>query len=96
MPDVEKVITALGVCRFVLGGPYCQECPYYGCYDEPCKQLDKDAVELLMTMQAVPPEQDIVTEFGQISTKYRCGNCKTPIERMDYYCRHCGKAVMWG
>ncbi len=88
MIDVEKVIRGLERCK--VG---CKDCPYYnvqGCVIA----LRDDALEAIKALRkdTVPAE----LEGGGSSWWYVCGECHTAIDRIDNYCRECGKGIDWG
>ena len=56
----------------------------------------KDVLKLLKEQEAVEPEKE---NDGNpepwTAWWYVCGDCGQPIDRMDRYCRRCGKQVKW-
>ena len=51
---------------------------------------------VIVRMDPARPNQTEVKEFDEICYLYTCGVCDAPIDRVDRYCRHCGKKVAWG
>lgn len=58
--------------------------------------LAADALSLLEEQEPIKP---LITGHGEFETEgtwwYECGNCGTPIDPDDNFCRKCGKAVEW-
>lgn len=51
------------------------------------KNLEKEGVE--------PICEELMGFEKTVERAYLCGKCKAPIDRMDLYCRRCGKRVQW-
>lgn len=55
-----------------------------------------DALNLLKEQE---PIKALITGHGEFETEgtwwYECGNCGTPIDPSDNFCRKCGRAVEW-
>jgi hypothetical protein len=54
--------------------------------------------EIYAMLKSQEPTTAIVVNndiSGAGSWWYVCGKCKMPIDPMDKFCRHCGKAVNW-
>lgn len=106
MNKQEKALNGLECCIAVQKYPDeydsgCDKCPYRPIDAGTCPRLDvmlSDALELLKAqMQAFEPiiaGMDGHNDYG--SRWYACGACGFPIDKGDRYCRHCGKAVLWG
>lgn len=99
MPDREKVINGLDCCLDVIRSRQfssgCGFCPYVD--TERCKvKMVEDAIALLKEQEPIKPQ---ITGHGEFETEgscwYECGDCGTPIDPDDKYCRKCGKAVKW-
>lgn len=100
MIDREKVIKALRN-HVVQNDVGCQGCPYfedrkvYG-HDWCTTVMAQDILELLKEQEAVEPKKE---NDGNpepwTAWWYVCGDCGQPIDRMDRYCRRCGKQVKW-
>lgn len=100
MADLDKVISALD-CLANGGGTYdCLKfpCPYgfYGYTDCRKWEIARDALELLKEQEAVEPKKE---NDGNpepwTAWWYVCGDCGQPIDKVDRYCRGCGKQVKW-
>ena len=78
----------------------CADCPYYvedDNYIQCVNDLHDDALALLKEQEAVEPKkEDDGTPEHWTMWRYACGDCGQPIDRMDRYCRGCGKQVKWG
>ena len=93
MPDREKVIKGLKLCRV---GHCDYRCPYVsinvGCQNK----LSDDAIALLEEQEAVEPKKESDGNPGKwASWWYVCGNCGEVIDQHDMYCRYCGHEVKW-
>lgn len=55
-----------------------------------------DALALLEWQSAVKPDRESDGQPEPWTTWwYVCGSCGQPIDKMDRYCRRCGRAVKW-
>ena len=60
------------------------------------KDIVGDALALLKEPEAVEPrEENDGNPEPCTAWWYVCGDCGQPIDKMDRYCRMCGKAVKW-
>jgi len=95
MPDREKVIKGLEICK--ERNYCCPECPYYdrdaemGCHSN---ELMADSLALLKEQEAVSVEV-----CGHMFTvKYgHCPKCNEGLDSEAYphWCGYCGQAVKW-
>ena len=108
MSDKSKVLDALQNCMF---SPKCRDCPWEECeYEHEVinsvpYSLIRDAVSIIKEQcEAVKPEYGGDMEGEQIRERkypecgtwwYECGNCRTPIDWKDRFCRHCGRPLKW-
>ena len=100
MPDREKVIKGLE-CLAQKQAPTANPCKGCGYINRPnfaicVKDIASDALSLLKEQESIKP---LLTGHGEYETEgswwYECGNCGTPIDPDDNFCRKCGKAVKW-
>jgi hypothetical protein len=60
------------------------------------KEYAKVILELLKEQDPVEPKkEDDGNPEPWASWWYVCGDCGQPIDKMDRYCRRCGKQVKW-
>lgn len=99
MPDMEKVIKGLDCCLDLIRSRQfssgCGFCPYVSA--EHCKvKMIEDAIALLKEQEPIKP---LITGHGEFEEEgslwYECGNCGTPIDPDDKFCRKCGHEVKW-
>ena len=96
MTDMEKVIKGLDIILNGCDDIQCEDCCFHikesakprrcGMIEE---QIQNDALALLK--EEVPAE----IEGGGSSWWYVCGECHTAIDKLDKYCRQCGRKVKW-
>lgn len=95
MSDSEKVIKALTICSKTEWCENNTDCPYFDSekevHFEDCKQMLKDALELLKEQKPVIVRQREMMHM----LFWCCGSCGAPITEGDKFCRMCGKAVKW-
>ena len=64
--------------------------------DSEVRNIAKEALELIKEREAVEPKKE---NDGNpepwASWWYVCGDCGQPIDKMDRFCRRCGKQVKW-
>ena len=97
MPDREKVINGLEVCRDQNNPPgyrftsCVDDCPYYG--NGCASKLKEDAIALLKEQEAVEPEVEVLNEIDRL---YKCPKChKHFFYEKQKYCDQCGQEVKW-
>lgn len=93
MLNREKVIKGLEICT---SRPcYCTDCPYKkGCVLD-SQEVMEDALKLLKEQEPVKPRK-ILPCITRPVGGYVCGHCGIRfLEKNDYYCPNCGKAVKW-
>jgi hypothetical protein len=97
----EKVIKGLEICSAgewnSTGGRDHTDCPYYpagytGCT---CKLLMRDALAMLKAQEPVEPKKLMEKNKNGYRWRFYCGKCGDEIDRLDKYCRHCGRPVKW-
>lgn len=104
MPDREKVIRGLEICRHrVISQENCKECPYI--YDGRAKQsncegvLHWDALELLKEQDAVEPKQvDLYGNDEWWGLVCVCPDCNAEWmtdKANTHFCPNCGRSVKW-
>ena len=98
MTDIEKVITALELCRYdhdpgqeLKHIHSCAKCPYHDPQAPMCAFMYTDAISLLKRL--IPVSAEIEGDKG--TWWYACGKCHTAINHMDNFCRECGRRLRW-
>lgn len=96
MADRGKVLRALKQHLIVHDGEECVDCPYGETDGLECvRQLYADAIELLKEQEPVEPRK-ILPCITRPVGGYVCGHCGIRfLEKNDYYCPNCGRAVKW-
>ena len=57
----------------------------------------ENAIAMLKAQEAVEPKKEDDGNPEPWNTWwYVCGDCGQPIDKMDRFCRRCGKQVKWG
>ena len=90
MADIETVINGLNdIGGFIAGRVGFEQARDF------LRTID-ETIALLKEQEAVEPEKE---NDGNpepwTAWWYVCGDCGQPIDRMDRYCRRCGKQVKW-
>lgn len=62
---------------------------------EDMEQWANDAIALLKQEAVEPKKEDDGKPEPWTVWWYVCGDCGQPIDKMDRFCRRCGKAVKW-
>ena len=97
MPDREKVIKGLEVCRDQNNPPgyrftsCVDDCPYHG--NGCARKLKDDALAMLKEQEAVEAEYE---GDARSTWWWVCGECHTKIEDKDKFCKECGRRILWG
>lgn len=97
MPDMEKVIKGLEVCRDQNNPPgyrftsCVDDCPYNG--NGCARKLKDDALAMLKEQEPVEPEYE---GDARSTWWWVCGECHTTVEEKDKFCRECGRRILWG
>lgn len=92
MSATEKVVNDLNVSKLMLCNPKMLTSEMY----VRIGQAINGAIDLLKEQEPVPPikQYDGNPKFWT-SWWYVCGNCETPIDCCDKFCRRCGRMVKW-
>ena len=53
------------------------------------------AIEILKAHEPVEPKKLMEKSKNGYRWRFYCGKCGDEIDRLDKYCRHCGRAVKW-
>jgi hypothetical protein len=96
MPDIEKVIKGLECCIIHVSCGADGGCPYKSQTDANCLDTAiKDALALLKAQEPVEPKKLMEKNKNGYRWRFYCGKCGDEIDRLDKYCRHCGRPVKW-
>lgn len=55
----------------------------------------EDILALLKAQEAVESKKLMAKSKNGYKWRFYCGKCGDEIDRLDKYCRHCGRAVKW-
>ena len=94
MPDREKVIKCLELCRKLTNS--CEGCPYENVPPvENCMLvMHDDALELLKEQEAVEPT--LIREgWNKNYNDYVCPRCDNGVVYEQNYCSECGVQFLW-
>lgn len=73
---------------------YCLQNPH-DCLEDEVAESRKMAMVALMAREPINAIVVNSDPSGAGSWWYACGKCNMPIDPVDKFCRHCGKAVKW-
>lgn len=73
---------------------YCLQNPH-DCLEDEVAEARKVAMEALMAREPINAIVVNSDPSGAGSWWYACGECNMPIDPVDKFCRHCGKAAKW-
>lgn len=59
-----------------------------------CDMVD-DIITLLKAQEPVKPKKLMAKVKNGYRWRFYCGKCGDEIDRLDKYCRHCGRTVKW-
>ena len=78
----------------IINAVYCLQNPH-DCLEDEVAESRKMAMVALMAREPINAIVVNSDPSGAGSWWYACGKCNMPIDPVDKFCRHCGKAVKW-
>lgn len=95
MPDVERVKKVINGLEDSLANNGCGFMDGVGELFAVSGEDLQNALALLKAQEPVEPKKLMEKSKNGYRWRFYCGKCGDEIDRLDKYCRHCGRAVKW-